>query len=129
MTTAAITITFALLMIMITKVPVAVAMARQPGGYDNRYPRDQQSKLQGFGQRALAAHHNSLEAFPVISAAVIVAALANISTSWLDIACAVIVTARLLYTAFYWADIHLLRSIAWTGGFLSCLALLIIAAI
>lgn len=51
--------------------PVARAMAEEGGGrYDNHHPRAQQARLTGFGARALAAHLNSIEAFPLFAAGV-----------------------------------------------------------
>lgn len=43
MTLPILTVLFAILSIIITKIPVSIAMNRQQGGYDNRYPRDQQA--------------------------------------------------------------------------------------
>ncbi len=43
--------------------PVAFAMNKLDG-YDNKHPREQQSKLTGFGARALAAHQNCFESLP-----------------------------------------------------------------
>ena len=67
---------------MLTKAPVAVAQLRQPGGYDNRLPRDQQAGLSGWGRRALGAHLNAFEAFPAFAAAVLVAHLAGADPAW-----------------------------------------------
>ena len=50
----------AALLPILAKAPVAYAM-NQLGGYDNKHPREQQSKLTGFGGRALGAHQNSFE--------------------------------------------------------------------
>ena len=46
-------------------------MMRMPGGYDNHHPRDQQTRLDGKGRRALAAHLNGLEVLPVFGIAVL----------------------------------------------------------
>ena len=59
-------------MILVTKAPVALAQSKEGRGYDNRNPRVQQSRLTGFGARALAAHQNMIEAFPVFAAGVLV---------------------------------------------------------
>ena len=45
----------------LAKIPTAIAMKNQPGGYDNNHPRAQQAMLTGFGARAVAAHQNSFE--------------------------------------------------------------------
>ena len=56
-----------------SKIPVALAMKNQPGGYDNNHPRAQQAALAGLGARALAAHQNSFESLIVFSAAILTA--------------------------------------------------------
>jgi uncharacterized MAPEG superfamily protein len=115
----------AALLILVTKAPVAVAMAREGGGrYDNRNPRAQQARLTGFGARALAAHHNTIEAFPVFAAGLLAALWASGEApvvSWLAVT---FVVARLAYAGCYWADIHLLRSLTWGVGFFASLALM-----
>ncbi|TGN08150.1 MAPEG family protein [Leptospira ilyithenensis] len=65
MTIPYVCILFSLLLIYINKIPVSLAMAKEEGGSDNHYPRDQQARLTGIGKRALGAHQNSIEAFPV----------------------------------------------------------------
>ena len=54
------------------KIPVAMAMKDQPGGYDNNHPRAQQAALTGFGARAVAAHQNSFESLIIFSASSII---------------------------------------------------------
>lgn len=124
MTTAILSLIFILAMVMITKIPIALAMNRQPGGYDNRYPRDQQSRLEGFGKRAVGAHQNALEAFPMFAASVLAALIANPAEAQIPLICTLFVLARIGYTICYWADLHMLRSTAWTVGFGCCLWLL-----
>ena len=64
MTTPFICVLVAYLLIYLPKLPLSAAMAKQPGGYDNKDPRGQQAKLDGWGARARAAHYNGFEAFP-----------------------------------------------------------------
>lgn len=66
---------FAALMLVLTKAPVAWAQQRT-GRYDNHDPRAQQRELTGFGARALAAHQNTIEAFPLFAAGVLVSLIA-----------------------------------------------------
>ena len=65
----------------LAKLPLVWAMQRA-GGYNNHYPRQQQSQLTGFGQRCTAAHYNSFEALLIYACAVLSAA-----TSAVDMAC------------------------------------------
>ena len=113
----------AFLLTLGSKLPVAVAMARQPEGYDNRTPRDQQAGLEGWGRRAVAAHLNSFEAFAPFAAAVLVAVLAGADPVWTAGLCIVFVISRAVYVPVYIADFALLRSSVWTVGFLATCAL------
>ncbi len=108
---------------LLTKGPVAVAMARQPGGYDNHQPRDQQKRLDGWGRRAVAAHLNSFEAFPGFAAAVLVAHAAGGDPTWATRLAVTFLIARVVYVPCYLADWHVLRSSIWTIGFAATIAL------
>lgn len=108
---------------MFSKLPVAMAMHRQPGGYDNRHPRDQQAALTGWGRRALAAHQNSFEAFPPFAVGVVVAIIAHADPQWTDRLAAVFIMARCLYIPLYLADVDRLRSLVWSVGFFATLCL------
>jgi len=112
-----------------SKAPVAVAMARQPGGYDNHHPRDQQAGLAGWGRRALAAHLNGFEAFPPFAAAVLVAALAGADPTWTTRLSILFVAARALYIPLYVLDLATLRSAIWTVGFGATIAIFVVALI
>ncbi|HCM48084.1 MAG TPA: hypothetical protein DIS98_11475 [Colwellia sp.] len=102
----------ALLLPILAKGPVAYAMAKL-GGYNNNHPREQQSKLTGFGARALAAHQNAFESVILFAPAIILAlATGNIQQEIVVLA-VVHVIARLLYNIFYLLDISPLRSIVW----------------
>jgi len=120
---------FSALMILFTKVPVAMAMAREPGGYDNHHPRDQEAGLTGFGGRALAAHQNMLEAFPVFAAGVLVALWSNADPGWTATLAVVFVIARVAYTILYLGDFHILRSLSWGVGFIASVGLMALALI
>jgi len=112
------------LMILVTKAPVALAQAKEGRGYDNRNPRAQQSRLTGFGARALAAHQNMLEAFPVFAAGLLLALVAGVQGQWVGILSIAFVAARIAYSVCYWIDIHMLRSLAWGIGFGASLGLM-----
>ncbi|MGB2427469.1 MAG: MAPEG family protein [Alteromonas sp.] len=43
------------------------------GGYDNKYPREQQARLTGFGTGTLAAHQNAFESLLIFSIATLLA--------------------------------------------------------
>ena len=107
----------AFLLNMASKGPVALAMAKQPGGYDNKTPREQQASLQGWGRRAVAAHLNGFEAFPAFAAAVLVASIAGGDPVWTTRLAVAFVIARTLYVPLYVFDLDRLRSLVWTVGF------------
>lgn len=112
---------------ILAKVPLALEMSKEPGGYDNRQPRAQQQRLTGFGARAMAAHQNCFEAL-VMFAPGALAVIATGTTGYLaqNLALAFIV-ARIAYLLTYWFDLHVLRSILWAVGFISSLALIYLA--
>lgn len=123
MTTPFICILIAFLLIYVPKVPLSLAMAKQPGGYDNKDPRAQQAKLDGFGARARGAHYNAFEAFPPFAAAVFVAHLAGAADHRATILSVAFVVARAAYVAAYLANLDYLRSAIWGIGVLCTVAL------
>lgn len=113
------------LMIFIAKAPVAKAQA-QDGRYDNRHPRAQQSRLEGFGARALAAHQNSFEAFPLFAAGVLMAHASQANGVLVDALALTFVISRALYLVCYWADLHWQRSLIWALGLICSLGLMLV---
>lgn len=118
---------FAALLILVSKVPVAISMAKQTEGYDNRLPRQQQAKLTGLGLRALSAHTNSIEAFPLFAAGVCLALIAQADTSTVQNLCVIFCCARVAYLICYWVDLDKVRSIIWSVGFGASLWLMALA--
>lgn len=107
----------------LAKAPVAFAMNKL-GGYDNKHPRAQQAKLEGFGARALAAHQNSFESLIIFSLAVAVTLATNKTgelIQWLAIG---YVVSRVLYCIFYYLNLDILRSLIWLVGLVCPLAMI-----
>lgn len=128
MTVIVASLIIAALLPLAAKAPLGYVQSRQPGGYDNHYPRQQQASLEGFGQRALGAHENAYEAFPVFAAGVLIALWTVGPVARVETLCLVWLAARVLHIVFYLADISLLRSLSWAVGmgcsiWLMCLAL------
>ena len=115
---------FAALMHIITKMPLASAQAKASGGYDNDNPREQQSQLQGMGQRALAAHQNQIESFPLFAAGVVVATLFSPASAVVGYLAIAHVVSRLAYMYLYLANQGSLRSFIWLVSFFTSLALI-----
>lgn len=129
MTTPLWCIGVAWILIFVPRPIVAAGQARQPEGYDNRDPRDQQARLSGAPRRALAAHQNALEGFPPFAAAVLVAHLTGANPT---IAAALAITycaSRVLYTAFYITGQGTLRSLVWGVGATATAALFLVGAL
>lgn len=118
-------VVLALLLIYLFKVPVAIAMLKQKGGYDNKHPREQQAQLTGWGARALAAHRNSFEVFPPFAAAVIIAHLTGVEERIATFAAVTFVASRVGYGLAYIANADRLRSSLWFIGMGAIFALLL----
>lgn len=95
------------------KLPLSIAMRRSPGGYDNRAPRDQQARLEGWGRRAAAAQANGYESFPPFAAAVLMAHVAHANIRWTAAMAIGHVAARMLYQVFYLTNVDKARSLVW----------------
>jgi uncharacterized MAPEG superfamily protein len=116
-----------LLAIVLVYWPRSIAgqeMKRLPGGYDNSHPRDQQAQLQGRGRRALAAHHNGMEALLVFGVAVLAALQRQVSMRVVVLCCGVFLAARLIYVLAYLGDKPALRSGMFGLAMLACFVLL-----
>jgi uncharacterized MAPEG superfamily protein len=118
---------FAALLIIISKIPVAISMGKERGGYDNRQPRKQQAALTNFGQRALGAHINSIEAFPLFATGVCLALISQANIIAVQNLCVIFCCARIAYLVCYWVNLDKIRSIIWTTGFGACIWLMALA--
>jgi uncharacterized MAPEG superfamily protein len=114
----------AALLHFVSKMPMAVAQAREGRGYDNRNPREQQARLTGWGARARAIHQNQLESFPLFAAGVLVATTAAPRVEAIGCLAITYVVSRLLYIVVYLADLGTVRSLVWIAGFVACLGLI-----
>jgi len=99
----------------VAKAPVAYAMNKL-SGYDNNHPRDQQSKLTGFGSRALAAHQNAFESLIIFAAAVLCALVTKTITESVVTLAIVHIGARITYNILYLMNIGILRTAVWAVG-------------
>lgn len=108
----------------LSKGPLAIHMAKAPGGYNNNMPREQAASLEGEGKRALAIHLNQIESFPLFAAGVLVATASSISAPAIDYLALAYVAARIIYIPLYLKDIATMRSLVWGVGYISSLALM-----
>jgi uncharacterized MAPEG superfamily protein len=116
----------AFVLIYLPRLAVIVGQAKQPEGFDNRHPRDQQARLTGWPRRAQAAHENALESFPAFAAAVLVSHVGGAALSAMTTLAAIYLIARTAYPFIYMADIHWLRTLVWFVGFGSTLGLFVL---
>jgi len=107
---------------------LAVALAKAPGGIDNRAPRRDLAALVGWRQRAHWAHRNHFEAFPAFAAAVIVAELAHMPQGRIDWLAGAFVLLRIIYTGMYLADWATMRTVVWALGLICVLGLFVLNA-
>lgn len=125
MTTLLICALLAALMPYLAKAPVAFAMNKLDG-YDNKHPRDQQSKLTGFGARALAAHQNCFETLTVFAVAIAVVLGTNSVNQVTELLAITHIVTRVLYCIFYYANLDVLRSLVWFVGLVSAVAMIVV---
>jgi uncharacterized MAPEG superfamily protein len=104
-----------------------IVLAKAGGGIDNHAPRRDLAQLTGWRQRADWAHRNHFEAFAPFAVAVIIAELAHVAQSKIDLAAGAFIAMRIVYTALYIADQAALRSLAWSLGFIAVLALFVMS--
>lgn len=109
---------------ILSKTPLFRAQLKSPAGYDNNHPREQQQALDGAGKRALAAHHNQLESFPLFAAGVLVASFSGITSVAVSYLAAAYIISRIAYLYCYINDIAMLRTSVWLVGYASSLALI-----
>lgn len=92
---------------------LTAAPAKLTRDYDNADPRGWASRQEGFRRRALAAHNNAFEAFPLFAAAVIAADVQGMPQDIVDTLAVVWVLLRVAYAGAYYAGWSTLRSIVW----------------
>ncbi len=115
---------FAGILHTISKGPLALQMAKAPGGYNNNTPREQAASLEGLGKRALGVHLNQIESFPLFAVGVLVAYAANVQSAAVDYLALAYIASRIIYIPLYLNDIATARSLVWGVGYLSSLALM-----
>ncbi len=104
-------------------------LAKFTGGrFNNKRPREFLEQLEGWRKRAHWTQLNGFEAFPPFAAGVIIAQLAQAPQATVDKLALAFIGLRILHGAFYLADWHWQRSLAWFAGFGCVIALFIVAA-
>jgi uncharacterized MAPEG superfamily protein len=127
MTIVIICLFIATIMPILAKAPLAIAMNKEKGGYNNRTPREQQKLLSGFGARAKAAHENCFEALIMFTPGALAVLITNNAGQLAEYFAIAFVASRLAYLCAYYFDKHVLRSFFWGIGFISSVSLVWLA--
>jgi uncharacterized MAPEG superfamily protein len=112
-------------LVLFSHLPVVAAKWKL--GYDNKDPRGQSAKLEGWGARAWGAEQNAIENFAPFAAAVVVAHLCAADPQRSSLLAYVFITARSLYLLTYWLDLDYLRTALWFVGVLATSGLFVLA--
>jgi uncharacterized MAPEG superfamily protein len=108
---------------------IGVAKAGAPR-YDNRDPRGWLEKQDNPRvRRAAAAQHNAFEAFAPFAAAVLMAQLAGVDASAINVLAVGFVGFRVLHGLLYVGNKHLFRSLVWFAALACVLALMLQAVL
>ena len=102
---------------------VSLLPAKLTREFDNSRPRDPEFWREGFRARAHGAHQNGFEAFPFFAVAVVTGLWQGGNAEWIDSLAGLFIGARLIYVFCYWSDRATPRSLAWTVGLFSTIAI------
>jgi uncharacterized MAPEG superfamily protein len=92
----------------------------KPLGYrefDNAKPRDPKFYERPLRARALGAHNNGIETFPLFAAAVLLAEFHHVPQHTVDALAVAFVLIRLLYVWAYLGNWPTARTVFWNAGF------------
>jgi uncharacterized MAPEG superfamily protein len=113
-------------MVLLTYLVLGPAKFAGRREFDNAYPRDPAFYTKGPRARALGAHQNGLEAFPLFAAAVLLAELHGVPQHIVDGLALAFLGARIAYTVCYLGDRASLRSMIWTLAFVCNLTIFLL---
>jgi len=113
-------------MVLLTYLVLAPAKLAGRDDFDNAYPRDPTFYTKGPRARALGAHQNGLEAFPLFAAAVLLAELRGVPQHTVDGLALAFLGARIAYAVCYLGDRPTLRSMIWALAFVCNLAIFLL---
>ncbi len=107
---------------------MVVAVARLQSGYDFSAPRAMFDKLPPHAQRAVWAHQNAFEAFPLFAAAVLMVFVTGRVSPWAVNLSIAFLVFRAAHSLFYIVDQPFIRSGAWALS-MACIGSLMMIAI
>lgn len=103
--------------------------SKQPEGFDNQHPRQQQAKLTGMAARVVAAQQNAWEALIFYTAACVLAYVSGVYLDTLAYPATLFLLSRLLHPVFYALNMDKLRSLVFMLGWFATLYILIVSMI
>lgn len=104
-------------------MPYAVVPLMRGRDFDNSRPRDGYAAAEGLQKRALGAHLNSFEVFPLFAVAVLVALQAGGDMALMNGLAGLWLASRVAYIIAYLKDMPTVRSTLFGLGLLLVLAL------
>jgi uncharacterized MAPEG superfamily protein len=102
---------------------IAIAKVTGRGAFDNARPRSAAFYKDPFRARALGAHQNGMESFPLFAAAVILAEMRGARQPVVDGLAVAFLVVRVAFVAAYLKDKPRLRSALFGVGFAVTLAI------
>jgi uncharacterized MAPEG superfamily protein len=113
-------------MVLLTMLVLVPAKASGRREFNNAYPRDPSFYTKGPRARALGAHQNGLEAFPLFATAVLLAEMHGLPQHMIDGLALAFLGARIAYAVCYLGDRPTLRSVIWALAFVCNLAIFLL---
>jgi len=108
---------------------IFTGIAKSQRNYDNAAPRQYLEQTHGFRKRAHWAQLNAFEAFPPFAAGVIIAHITGVPGSTVDLIASCFIIARLFYGLCYVKGWSSFRTLFWTIGLISVIALFVTAGL
>jgi uncharacterized MAPEG superfamily protein len=113
-------------MVLLTHVVLMPVKLLGRRSFSNAAPRDPGFYTPGLRTRALGAHQNGWEAFPLFATSVLLAEFRHVPQGAVDGLAVAYLVARVGYAACYLGDRPSLRSAVWTVALLCNLAIFLL---
>ncbi len=102
--------------VLIYIAAIGVAKGSDIKGFNNGDPRNPAFYASGLRKRALGAHNNGIEAFPLFAAAVLLAEMRHANQGVIDALAVGFIVLRIAYVAAYLGDKPTVRSFIWSAA-------------
>jgi uncharacterized MAPEG superfamily protein len=109
--------------VLIYIAAIGAAKGSDLKAFNNGDPRNAAFYASGFRKRALGAHNNGIEDFPLFAAAVLLAEMRHANQGVIDALAVGFIVLRIAYVAAYLGDKPTLRSVIWCAAFAANLAI------